>query len=142
MELPKPKKIDVERYIGGLAGFKKITNPIKLSANESALGASPKAILAFEKDKNNIFNYPESDSNTLREIISKKFLNLRKNIINHKNIKKFLWQSKKDIEKLFQIKIEYLENRNVKNLKISNRHLGSKIFLSYYFKDIRLIDNF
>ena len=76
------------------------------------------------------------------EIISKKFLNLRKNIINQKNIKKFLWQSKKDIEKLFKIKIEYLENRNVKNLKISNKHRGSKIFLSYYFKDIRLIDNF
>ena len=76
------------------------------------------------------------------EIISKKFLNLRKKIINQKNIKKFLWQSKKDIEKLFKIKIEYLENRNVKNLKISNKHRGSKIFLSYYFKDIRLIDNF
>jgi histidinol-phosphate aminotransferase len=73
MELPKPKKIDVERYIGGLSGFRKVTNPIKLSANESALGASPKAILAFEKDKNNIFSYPESDSNTLREVISKKF---------------------------------------------------------------------
>ena len=76
------------------------------------------------------------------EIISKKFLYLRKNIINHKNIKKFLWQSKKDIEKLFKIKIEYLENRNIKNLKISNKHRESKIFLSYYFKGVRLIDNF
>ena len=48
----------------------------------------------------------------------------------------------KDIEKLFKIKIEYLENRNIKNLKISNKHRGSKIFLSYYFKGVRLIDNF
>ena len=73
MKLPKPKNINVERYIGGLSKFKKIKNPIKLSANESALGASPKAIKAFEKDKNNILSYPESDSNTLRKEISKKF---------------------------------------------------------------------
>jgi len=51
MILPKPIKLKVERYIGGLSQFKKIDNPIKLSANESALGPSPKAIQAFEKDK-------------------------------------------------------------------------------------------
>ncbi len=73
MLLPKPIKIKVERYIGGLSKYKKIDNPIKLSANESALGASPKAIKAFEKDKNKILNYPESDSKLLREVISKKF---------------------------------------------------------------------
>ena len=73
MILPKPKNIKIERYIGGLSEFKKIDNPIKLSANESALGPSPKAIQAFEKDKDKIFNYPESDSNSLRDLISKKF---------------------------------------------------------------------
>jgi len=73
MTLPKPRNINVERYIGGLSKFKKIDNPIKLSANESALGASPKAIKAFERDKDKIFNYPESDSSTLRDAISKKF---------------------------------------------------------------------
>ena len=73
MELPKPRNINVERYIGGLSKFEKIDNPIKLSANESALGPSPKAIEAFEKDKGKIFNYPESDSNSLREVLSKKF---------------------------------------------------------------------
>jgi len=73
MTLPKPRNIRAERYIGGLSKFKKIDNPIKLSANESALGASPKAIKAFERDKENIFIYPESDSNYLREKISKKF---------------------------------------------------------------------
>jgi histidinol-phosphate aminotransferase len=73
MILPKPIKLKVERYIGGLSQFKKIDNPIKLSANESALGPSPKAIQAFEKDKNKIFKYPESDSNSLRDLISNKF---------------------------------------------------------------------
>ena len=73
MTLPKPRKINVERYIGGLSQLKKIDNPIKLSANESALGPSPKAITAFERDKDKIFKYPESDSTTLRDLISKKF---------------------------------------------------------------------
>jgi histidinol-phosphate aminotransferase len=73
MILPKPRNINVERYIGGLSKLKKIDNPIKLSANETALGPSPKAIKAFEEDKDKIFKYPESDSNSLRDIISKKF---------------------------------------------------------------------
>ena len=73
MTLPKPVKLEVERYVGGLSMFKNIDNPIKLSANESALGPSPKAIRAFERDKNKIFKYPESDSNSLRDLISKKF---------------------------------------------------------------------
>jgi len=73
MTLPKPINFKVERYIGGLSQLKKIDNPIKLSANESALGPSPKAIQAIEKDKDKIFKYPESDSNSLREILSKKF---------------------------------------------------------------------
>ena len=66
MNLPKPIKFEVERYVGGLSQFKKIENPIKLSANESALGASSKATEAFEKEKNKLFKYPEDDSNFLR----------------------------------------------------------------------------
>jgi len=73
MILPKPIKLKVERYIGGLSQFRKIDNPIKLSANESALGPSPKAIEAFERDKDKIFKYPESDSTSLRSALSGKF---------------------------------------------------------------------
>ena len=43
---------------------------------------------------------------------------------------------------MFNIKIEYLELRNEKNLQLSNKSFQSKIFVSYYFKNIRLIDNF
>ena len=81
MTLPKPKNVKIERYIEGLSQFKKIDNPIKLSANESALGPSPKAIRAFEKDKSKIFKYPESDSNSLRDLISEKFNIKSKRII-------------------------------------------------------------
>jgi len=73
MTIPKPKIIKAERYIGGLSKIKKVDNPIKLSANESALGPSPKAIKALEKDKEKIFAYPQSDSDVLRDAISKKF---------------------------------------------------------------------
>ncbi len=73
MTLPKPRKIQIERYVEGLSQFKKIDNPIKLSANESALGPSPRAMEAFQKEKDKIFKYPESESSSLKDIISKKF---------------------------------------------------------------------
>ncbi len=76
------------------------------------------------------------------EKISKTFHNLKNKIKNNRNINSFLRKSKKDLEKFFNIKIEYLENRNTKNLTISNKYKGSKVFLSYYYKNIRLIDNF
>ena len=76
------------------------------------------------------------------EKISKTFLNLKNKIKNSRNINSFLQKSKKDLEKFFNIKIEYLENRNTKNLTISNKYKGSNVFLSYYYKNIRLIDNF
>ena len=76
------------------------------------------------------------------EKISKTFLNLKNKIKNTKNINSFLQKTKYDLEKFFNIKIEYLENRNTKNLTISNKYQGSKVFLSYYYKNIRLIDNF
>jgi pantoate--beta-alanine ligase len=76
------------------------------------------------------------------EKISKTFFNLKNKIKNIRNINSFLQKSKNDLEKFFNIKIEYLENRNTKNLIISNKYRGSKVFLSYYYKNIRLIDNF
>ena len=66
--------------LGDYQNLKKIDNSIKLSANESALGPSPKAIKAFQRNKNKILNYPESDSNSLRDVIAKKF-NIQSNRI-------------------------------------------------------------
>ena len=40
MNLPKPRKIEVERYLEGLSKYKKISNPIKLSANTTAWNAA------------------------------------------------------------------------------------------------------
>ena len=43
MNLPKPNKINAEKYVAGMSLFNKKIAQIKLSANESALGPSPKA---------------------------------------------------------------------------------------------------
>jgi len=56
MTLPKPRKIQFERYTEGLSQFKKINNPIKLSANESALGPSPRAIEHLREKKIKFLN--------------------------------------------------------------------------------------
>jgi pantoate--beta-alanine ligase len=53
-----------------------------------------------------------------------------------------LKKTKKDFERIFNIKIEYLENRNTNDLSLSNKYNGSKIFLAYYYRSVRLIDNF
>ena len=76
------------------------------------------------------------------EKISKNFLNLKNKIKYTKNINQFLQKTKKDFERFFDIKIEYLENRDINNLSISNEYHKSKIFLAYYYKNVRLIDNF
>ena len=76
------------------------------------------------------------------EKISIQFLNLKNKIKSTNNINRFLQRSKKELERFFNIKIEYLENRNTKNLMLSKKYQGSKIFISYYYKNIRFIDNF
>ncbi len=74
--------------------------------------------------------------------LSEEFFLLKRKIKNKKNINKFLTEEKRNIQKIFNVKIEYLELRNEKNLLLSNKSFQSKIFVSYYFKNIRFIDNF
>jgi len=102
----------------------------KTIRNKNKLALSSRNFLLKKQELNDV------------EKISKLFLNLKNKIKNINNINRFLQKSKKDFERLFKIKIEYLENRNTKNLKISNKYQKSKIFLSYYYNGIRLIDNF
>ena len=48
---------------------------------------------------------------------------------------------KTDLEKKFDIKIEYLELRNIYNLKLSSVISKSRLFVAYYLNGVRLIDN-
>ena len=73
MRLPKSNKIAAEKYVGGLSQFRDKVAKIKLSANESALGPSPKAIKEYLKLAKNFKRYPDSDGLNLRKILAKKF---------------------------------------------------------------------
>ena len=73
MNLPKPIKINAEKYVAGLSLFKRKTAKIKLSANESALGPSPRAIKEFNKVSKNLKRYPDSEGIFLRSELAKKF---------------------------------------------------------------------
>ena len=72
MTLPKFKKIGLESYKPGASKLSRFRNIIKLSANESALGTSPKVKKAINK-KINLSKYPDSKTKELRLNISKKF---------------------------------------------------------------------
>jgi len=64
--------------------------------------------------------------------------NLIKNISYKKNLNSIILK----LNKIKNIKVEYLEIRNKNNLsKLCNKS-NFKIFLAYYNKKIRLIDNY
>ncbi len=73
MKLPKPNIIQAEKYVAGMSLFKSKLAKIKLSANESALGPSPKAKKEFIKVSKSFARYPDSDGTFLRKILSSKF---------------------------------------------------------------------
>jgi len=72
MTLPKFKKNSFESYKPGKSRISRIKNIIKMSANESALGTSPKVKKEINR-KINLSKYPDNKSNDLRLNISKKF---------------------------------------------------------------------
>ena len=73
MRLPKPNKIVAEKYVTGLSKFRDKVAKVKLSANESALGPSPKAIKEYSRLSKNFKRYPDSEGISLRKTIAKKF---------------------------------------------------------------------
>ena len=82
MRLPKSNKIIAMKYSVGLSQFKDKVANVKLSANESALGPSPKAIIEYLKMSKNFKRYPDSDGVNLRKTLAKKFkLDLNKIIL-------------------------------------------------------------
>ena len=49
---------------------------------------------------------------------------------------------KAEIEKNYDVNVEYLEARREKDLSITNSIKKSRIFVAYYLDKVRLIDNF
>ena len=98
------------------------------------------------RDKNNIalssrnFLLNKSDL-VMAAKIHKKLKRIKKNIRNNKNISNFLKLNKKELNNNYKIKIDYLELRNINNLKLSSTTKNSRLFIAYYINNVRLIDN-
>ena len=71
--IPKPGIMDIHAYVPGKAKAEGVANPVKLSANENPLGASPKAREAFLAAADQLQVYPDSRTTILREAIAAKF---------------------------------------------------------------------
>jgi histidinol-phosphate aminotransferase len=63
--VPQPGILDIAPYLPGKSGAPG-SNAVKLSANESPLGASPKAMAAFRAAADHLDIYPEGSSRLLR----------------------------------------------------------------------------
>jgi histidinol-phosphate aminotransferase len=70
---PKPGVLDIAPYIGGRASIPGVAEPIKLSSNENALGASPKGLAAYARAASDISIYPEGSSRLLREAVAEAY---------------------------------------------------------------------
>jgi len=76
-------------------------------------------------------------------LVTNKLLNLKKTIKKDKlKSKKLIALIKESLMSEFNIKIEYLECRNLVDLGADINNKSFKIFLAYYLNNIRLIDNF
>jgi pantoate--beta-alanine ligase len=76
-------------------------------------------------------------------LITKKLFNLKNKINKDKNKSKNLIKIfKKELIEKFNIKIEYLECRNLKTLSTKFYNQPFKLFVAYYLNGVRLIDNF
>jgi len=99
------------------------------------------------RDKNKLalssrnYLFSKTELNTAG-IIAKNLFLLKKKISKKNKITKILLKEKKRLQKNYNIKIEYLELRDVENLLISNKSNKSRIFISYYLNNVRVIDNF
>ena len=62
--------------------------------------------------------------------------------LNKKKVNYLIKEHKNLLIDKFDIKIEYLEARNLFNLQKSIINKKYKIFIAYYINKIRLIDNF
>lgn len=70
--MPKPGILDIAPYVPGKAGAKG-QKVYKLSANETPLGASPKAIDAYRQAAGTLEFYPDGSANELREAIASRY---------------------------------------------------------------------
>ena len=67
---PKPGILEVSLYVGGRAAVPGMDKVFKLSANESPIGPSPKAMQALAAAAHDLQLYPDGSTRALREAIA------------------------------------------------------------------------
>ncbi|MEL7047716.1 MAG: histidinol-phosphate transaminase [Pseudomonadota bacterium] len=67
---PQPGILDISPYVPGQSKLSSGRQPIKLSSNESPLGASPAAIAAYRSAADQLERYPDGQAVALREAIA------------------------------------------------------------------------
>lgn len=70
---PRPGILEIDPYVGGKAEVAGIARAIKLSANESPLGPSPKAVDALRAAAPEAHRYPDGGAEGLRRAIGARF---------------------------------------------------------------------
>lgn len=70
---PKPGILDIAPYVGGRSSAPGVSKVYKLSSNEGALGASPKAVEAFQAASAKLAAYPEGSAALLRDEIARTY---------------------------------------------------------------------
>ena len=70
---PRPGILDIKPYVAGGSSAPGAEKIYKMSSNESALGASPKAIEAYEAASETLHLYPDGGAHALREKIAEMF---------------------------------------------------------------------
>ena len=71
--LPRRSILEIATYVPGRAVLDHARPSIKLSANEGALGPSPRAVAAFRDAADEIWRYPDGSATALRAAIGKRF---------------------------------------------------------------------
>ncbi|MFI4965040.1 MAG: histidinol-phosphate transaminase [Caulobacterales bacterium] len=70
---PKPGILDIHAYVPGKAKAEGIAEPIKLSANENALGSSPHAQAAYAGADHSLHLYPDPRASLVRAAIAARY---------------------------------------------------------------------
>ena len=86
----------------------------------------------------------------ITELITNELVKLKRSIRKQNNLRivgsnksrELVQKTKKNLVKKFNIKIDYIECRNIISLTTNLKNKPFKLFVAYYLNNVRLIDNF
>ena len=118
--------------------YKTLVYPCKTIRNSNGVALS---------SRNKLLNKPELNTlglivNNLIKLKRSIYKNNKKNKISANKQNELIQQTKISLINKFNVKIEYLECRNLINLNKNINNKPFRLFVSYYINKIRLIDNF